>query len=165
MGRRRGPIKAISRTTKVILGREPAAPGAFEGLCARPSRATLPPMSAGENPEPIGRGRAHARAKGAPAAVAFSRSELTRILGVYGQFVAAGDWKDYAIDCLPERAVFSVFRRASEMPLYRIEKRPKLARRQGQWTIVSMSGAILKRGHDLGQVLRLFDRQRLKLAT
>lgn len=97
--------------------------------------------------------------------VAFDRSELTRILGVYGQFVAAGDWRDYAIDCLDEVAVFSIFRRASEMPLYRIEKRPKLARKQGAFLVVSMSGAVLKRGHDLGQVLRVFDRQKLKLAT
>ena len=97
--------------------------------------------------------------------VAFTRSELTRILGVYGQFVAAGDWRDYAIDCLDDVAVFSIFRRASEMPLYRIEKRPKLARKQGAYLIISMSGAILKRGHDLGQVLRVFDRQKLKLAT
>ena len=97
--------------------------------------------------------------------VAFSRSELTRILGVYGQFVAAGDWRDYAIDCLEDAAVFSIFRRASEIPLYRIEKRPKLARKQGAYMVVSMSGAILKRGHDLAQVLRVFDRQKLKLAT
>jgi len=97
--------------------------------------------------------------------VAFSRSELTRILGIYGQFVVAGDWRDYAIDCLEDAAVFSVFRRASEMPLYRIEKRPKLTRKQGAYLIVSMSGAILKRGHDLGQVLRFFDRQKIRLAT
>lgn len=97
--------------------------------------------------------------------VAFNRSELTRILGVYGQFVAAGDWRDYAIDCLEEAAVFSIFRRTSEAPLYRIEKRPKLARKQGAYLVVSMTGAILKRGHDLGQVLRVFDRQKLKLAT
>jgi len=90
--------------------------------------------------------------------IAFTRSELTRILGVYGQFVAAGDWRDYAIDCLDDVAVFSIFRRASEMPLYRIEKRPKLARKQGAYLIVSMSGAILKRGNDLGQVLRVLDR-------
>jgi len=99
------------------------------------------------------------------AAVAFTRSELTRILGVYGQFVAAGDWRDYAIDCLSDAAVFSIFRRASEMPLYRIEKRPKLARKQGAFLVVSMTGAILKRGQDLGQVLKVFDRQKLKLAT
>ncbi|GJL94056.1 MAG: hypothetical protein DHS20C05_04610 [Hyphococcus sp.] len=100
-----------------------------------------------------------------PEPVAFNRSELTRILGVYGQFVAAGDWRDYAIDCLEDAAVFSIFRQASEMPLYRIEKRPKLARKQGAYLVVSMSGAILKRGHDLGQVLRVFDKQKLKLAT
>ncbi len=99
------------------------------------------------------------------APVAFSRSELTRILGVYGQFVAAGDWRDYAIDCLDDAAVFSIFRKASEMPLYRIEKRPKLAKKQGAFVIVSMTGAILKRGHDLGQVLRYFDRRKLRLAT
>ncbi|MEM9619948.1 MAG: DUF2794 domain-containing protein [Pseudomonadota bacterium] len=97
--------------------------------------------------------------------IAFTRSELTRILGLYGQFVATGDWRDYAIDCLEEAAVFSIYRRASEVPLYRIEKRPKLARKQGAFLVVSMSGAILKRGHDLAQVLRVFDRQKLKLAT
>ena len=97
--------------------------------------------------------------------VAFSRSELTRILSVYGQFVAAGEWRDYAIDSLKERAVFCIFRKASEVPLYRIEKHPKLARKQGAYQVVSMTGAILKRGHDLGHVLRVFDRQKLKLAT
>ena len=99
------------------------------------------------------------------APVAFDRSELTRILGVYGQFVAAGEWRDYAIDCLDDAAVFSIFRKASEVPLYRIEKRPQLARKQGAYLVVSMTGAILKRGHDLAQVLKVFDRQRLKLAT
>ena len=100
-----------------------------------------------------------------PEPVAFTRSELTRILGLYGQFVAAGDWRDYAIDCLSDAAVFSIYRRASEMPLYRIEKRPKLARKQGAYVVVSMTGAVLKRGHDLSQVLRVFDRQKMKLAT
>lgn len=99
-----------------------------------------------------------------PEPVAFTRPELTRILSLYGQFVAAGEWRDYAIDCLADAAVFSVFRRASEMPAYRIEKRPKLARRQGAWVVVSTTGGILKRGHDLAQVLRVFDRQKLKLA-
>ena len=97
--------------------------------------------------------------------VAFTRSELTRILSVYGYFVAAGEWRDYAIDCLKDAAVFSIFRRASEMPLYRIEKRPALARKQGSWVVVSMTGAVLKRGQDLSQVLKVFDRQKLKLAT
>ncbi|MEM8935780.1 MAG: DUF2794 domain-containing protein [Pseudomonadota bacterium] len=97
--------------------------------------------------------------------VAFTRAELMRILSVYGTHVAAGDWRDYAIDCLPDAAVFSVFRKTSEMPLYRIEKRPKLARKQGAYLVVSMTGQILKRGHDLGQVLRVFDKAKLKLAT
>lgn len=96
--------------------------------------------------------------------VAFSRPELTRILGLYGQFVATGDWRDYAIDHLKDAAVFSVFRRSSDAPLYRIEKRPSLARKQGAWAVISMTGVILKRGHDLGQVLKVFDKQRLKLA-
>jgi len=100
-----------------------------------------------------------------PAQVAFTRAELDRILAVYGFFVAAGEWRDYAIDSLREAAVFSVFRRASEAPLYRIEKRPKLARRQGAYAVVSTSGQVMKRGHDLAQVLRVFDRQKLKLAT
>ncbi len=105
------------------------------------------------------------QARPRPEPVAFTRSELTRILSVYGYFVAAGDWRDYAIDCLSDAAVFSVFRRASEMPLYRIEKRPALARKQGEWVVVSMTGTVLKRGHDLAQVLKIFDRQKLKLAT
>ena len=122
-------------------------------------------MSSSECIEPQRLARATRKKGRAPEQVAFTRSELTRILGVYGHFVAAGEWRDYAIDCLSERAVFSVFRKASEMPLYRIEKRPALARRQGQWMIVSMTGAILKRGQHLSQVLKVFDRQRLKLAT
>ena len=105
------------------------------------------------------------KAKPQPEAVAFTRSELTRILGTYGQFVAAGEWRDYAIDSMRDVAVFSVFRRASEMPLYRIEKRPKLARKQGAYAVVSMSGQVLKRGTDLGNVMRVFDRQRMKLSV
>lgn len=100
-----------------------------------------------------------------PDPVAFSRSELTRILAVYGYFVAAGEWRDYAIDLMKDAAVFSIFRRASELPIYRIEKRPALAKKQGAWVVVSMTGAIVKRGHDLAQVLKVFDRQKLKLAT
>jgi hypothetical protein len=97
--------------------------------------------------------------------VAFTRAELDKILNVYGFFVASGDWKDYAIDMLKDVAVFSIFRRASEAPLYRIEKRPSLARKQGAWAVVSMTGQTLKRGSDLAQVLKIFDRQKLKLAT
>lgn len=99
-----------------------------------------------------------------PDPVAFTRQELAVILNVYGQFVAAGEWRDYAIDSLRDVAVFSIFRRASEAPLYRIEKRPKLAKRQGAWLVQASNGANLRRGHDLAQVLRVFDKQRLKLA-
>lgn len=105
------------------------------------------------------------QSKRQPEAVAFNRGELTRILSVYGYFVAAGEWRDYAIDSLQDAAVFSIFRRASELPLYRIEKRPALAKKQGAWVVVSMTGSVLKRGHDLAQVLKVFDRQKLKLAT
>lgn len=90
--------------------------------------------------------------------VTFSRRELDRILGLYGRKVAAGEWRDYAIDFLKDRAVFSVFRRASETPIYRIEKNPKLARRQGAFSIISATGLIVRRGHELDRVLRAIDR-------
>ncbi len=89
--------------------------------------------------------------------VTFNRQELSRILEVYGRRVAEGEWRDYAIDHLRESAVFSIFRRASETPLYRIVKQPKLARRQGAYSLVAPTGAILKRGHDLGNVWRVID--------
>ena len=89
--------------------------------------------------------------------IAFDRQELSQILNVYGRKVASGEWRDYAIDTLKEKAVFSVFRRASEVPLYRIEKAPKLARRQGAYSVVAATGLILKRGHDLARVLRALD--------
>lgn len=89
----------------------------------------------------------------------FTRVELNTILNVYGRKVAAGEWKDYAIDFGKERATFSVYRRASEMPLYRIEKTPKLARKQGAYSVVSQTGLILKRGHDLRRVLSVIDKQ------
>jgi hypothetical protein len=90
--------------------------------------------------------------------VTFSRRELDRILGLYGRMVAAGEWRDYAIDFLRDRAVFSVFRRASEVPIYRIEKNPKLARRQGAYSVISATGLIVRRGHELDRVLRSIDR-------
>ena len=89
--------------------------------------------------------------------IAFDRQELTQILNVYGRKVASGEWRDYAIDSLYEKAVFSVFRRSSECPLYRIEKQPKLARRQGVYSVIAATGLILKRGHDLTRVLRALD--------
>jgi hypothetical protein len=90
--------------------------------------------------------------------VTFERNELDRILGLYGRKVANGEWRDYAIDFLKDRAVFSIFRRASEAPIYRIEKQPRLARRQGAYSIISATGLILKRGHELDRVLRVLDR-------
>jgi hypothetical protein len=93
-----------------------------------------------------------------PAIVAFDRRELNAILGVYGRMVAAGEWRDYAIDMLKDRAVFSIFRRTSEMPLFRVEKTPRLARRQGAFSVTAAGGLILKRGQDLSQVLRVFDK-------
>ena len=88
----------------------------------------------------------------------FDRRELNRILSLYGRKVAAGEWRDYAIDFLKDRAVFSVFRRSSEVPIYRIEKNPKLARRQGAYSVVSATGLIVRRGHELDRVLRVLDR-------
>lgn len=96
-------------------------------------------------------------ARNAAVPVSFDHRELQQILGLYGRKVAAGEWRDYAIDFLRDRAVFSIFRRSSEMPLYRIEKDPRLARRQGAYSVVTVGGRILKRGHDLGRVLRVLD--------
>ncbi|MGB8613409.1 MAG: DUF2794 domain-containing protein [Pseudolabrys sp.] len=90
--------------------------------------------------------------------VTFSRRELNRILDLYGRKVAAGEWRDYAIDFLKDRAVFSVFRRSSEVPIYRIEKNPKLERRQGVYSVISASGLVVRRGHELDRVLRSIDR-------
>ncbi|MDX9998339.1 MAG: DUF2794 domain-containing protein [Phenylobacterium sp.] len=95
--------------------------------------------------------------------VFFDRRELDRILRLYGRMVAAGEWRDYAIGGGSDVAVFSVFRRASEAPVYRIEKRPELARRQGAWSVVGEGGMILRRGHELDQVLRFFDRGRFRV--
>lgn len=92
------------------------------------------------------------------ADISFNRQELSQILNVYGRKVASGEWRDYAIDTLKEKAVFSVFRRSSECPLYRIEKAPKLARRQGAYSVIAATGLILKRGHDLARVLRALDK-------
>ncbi len=95
--------------------------------------------------------------------VYFDRREITLIMGLYGRMVAAGHWRDYAIDGLASRAVFSIFRHASEMPLYRVEKNPDLARRQGQYSVIAMGGRILKRGSDLAQVLKVFDSRRFSV--
>ena len=92
----------------------------------------------------------------------FERGELDRILNIYGRMVIAGEWRDYAIDFLEDAAVFSIFRRSSEMPLYKVEKRPRLKNRQGQYAVVAASGHVLKRGAELGSVLRILDRKLIK---
>jgi len=91
--------------------------------------------------------------------VTFDRGELLRILDLYGRKVAAGEWRDYAIAFLRDRAVFSVFHRAADVPLYRIEKVLGLARRQGAYAVVAASGRVLRRGHDLERVLQAIDRR------
>jgi hypothetical protein len=95
--------------------------------------------------------------------VFFDRPELNTILRLYGRMVASGEWRDYAIGGSEEVAIFSVFRRASEAPLYRIEKRPALARRQGAWSVTGPGGLIIRRGHELDQVLKVFDARRFKV--
>jgi hypothetical protein len=97
-----------------------------------------------------------------PMPVTFHRRELDQILWIYGRMVGEGEWKDYAIDHTREKAVFSVFKRSGEMPLFRIEKNPKLAAKQGAYSVVNINGMILKRGHELGLVLKVFDKS-LKL--
>ena len=109
----------------------------------------------------------HRVAKETPAAAApefpqitFDRPELNRILAVYGRMVAAGEWRDYALDFLEDVAVFSIFRHAAEIPLFRVEKRPRA--KQGQYSVIAAGGMILKRGHELSQVLKIFDKKLLK---
>ncbi|MEM6897099.1 MAG: DUF2794 domain-containing protein [Pseudomonadota bacterium] len=98
-----------------------------------------------------------------PEQVAFHRTELSLILSLYGRMVAAGEWRDYGISSLREVAVFSVFRRTAEHPLYRIEKRPKLRGRQGMYAVIGMEGQVLKRGHDLRTVLRILERKLIRV--
>jgi len=110
-----------------------------------------------------GSARGAAQAAGgrpAPKLVSFHRTELSEILKVYGRMVAAGEWRDYAIDHGKEEAIFSIYRRMGEVPMYQVKKNPKLARRQGAYAVVSSQGQVLKRGHDLSQVLRVFDKRR-----
>lgn len=93
----------------------------------------------------------------------FDRRELDQLLRLYGKQVAAGEWRDYALDALTDRALFSVYRRHSEAPLYQVEKRPDNARRQGAWSVIASDGRILKRGHDLAGVLRILEPKRLSV--
>jgi hypothetical protein len=94
--------------------------------------------------------------------VAFHRTELVIILSLYGRMVAAGEWRDYAISNLRDVAIFSIFRRSAETPLYRIEKHPKLRARQGQYAVIGLDGRILKRQDDLKIVLRVLERKLIR---
>src|SRR5579885_3470799 len=143
----------------------------FVVLRGHPARPMFPPMVE----EPIVFLRAEARppartdsqggGAGPGTQVQFDRRELDRILSLYGRMVAAGEWRDYAIDFLKDRAVFSVFRRTSEVPLYRIEKNPKLSRRQGAYSVISATGLVVRRGHELDRVLRAIDRSQLAVVN
>lgn len=101
--------------------------------------------------------------KGAPVQVGFERAELGRIVDLYGRMVAAGLWKDYAIEFGRDAARFHAFRRAAERPEYRIEKRPALRGRQGMWALIGENGVVLRRGHELGPVLAPIERRLLKV--
>ena len=114
---------------------------------------------------PAGTDDARATPENRAEQVAFDRRELNIILGIYGTKVAAGEWRDYAIDFLKDRAVFSIFRRASEIPIYRIEKDPRLARKQGSYSVIAANGQILRRGHDLERVLLVADPEPRRWAT
>jgi Protein of unknown function (DUF2794) len=103
-------------------------------------------------------GKSHLSPTNQPPTTTFDRRELNEILALYGRKVAAGEWRDYAIDFDRDKAVFSVFRRASEMPLYRIEKQPRLARRQGAYSVITATGLVLKRGHELRRVLAALEK-------
>ena len=100
---------------------------------------------------------------GKPSQIGFDRIELTRILDLYGRMVAAGHWRDYAIELGKDAAVFAAFRRAAERPEFRIEKRPDLRNKQGMWALVGEGGTVLKRGHELGPVLAPVERRLIKL--
>ena len=122
------------------------------------------PRLVGDN-APTSQAKVHSSGQGSqvPQTVSFNRQELNQILNLYGRKVAAGEWRDYAMDFLRDAAVFSVFRRTSECPLYTIEKSPRLARKQGAYSVVvGATGMILKRGHDLARVLEVLDK-RVKL--
>ena len=122
-------------------------------------------MSFGEtDPSQLHRGDG-AAAAAPPPCVTFDRRELDRIFGLYGRMVAAGEWRDYAIDFLRDRAVFSVFRHAAEVPIYRIEKNPKLVRRQGVYSVITATGLIMRRGPELDRVLRVLDEKAIRLVA
>jgi Protein of unknown function (DUF2794) len=122
-----------------------------------PTRLRLRPVAARASHDSIPSTGTTARPMS--AVTTFTRQELNAILNVYGRKVAAGEWRDYAIDFGRETACFSAYRRTSEVPLYRIEKSPKLSRKQGAFSVIAASGQVLKRGHDLLQVLAVFEKK------
>ena len=101
--------------------------------------------------------------QGRPSQIGFERLELTRILDLYGRMVAAGHWRDYAIELGRDAAVFAAFRRTAERPEFRIEKRPSLRNKQGMWALIGEQGVVVKRGHELGPVLAPVERRLMKL--
>lgn len=115
---------------------------------------TSPPTSPPTNPAP--------HRPRVPDQVTFHRQELGAIMGLYGRMVAAGEWRDYGLGFLADVAVFSIFRRAAEHPIYRIEKRPSLRLRQGQYAVIGMDGRVLKRGAELKAVLRVLERKLIR---
>ncbi|PWL19360.1 DUF2794 domain-containing protein [Falsochrobactrum shanghaiense] len=126
--------------------------GAAPDIAANAANEDTSPSRASARIVPLTQARPH------PAVVSFDRHELGKILNIYGRMVAAGVWRDYAIDHLSDRAVFSIFRRASEIPLFRVEKNPRLSQKQGAYSVIAASGLIMKRGHELDRVLRVFDK-------
>jgi hypothetical protein len=135
----------------------PACSGAIMTAGRRVTKARQEAGLADIEPIVFPGGDAQKQRPGSGNRVTFDRQELTRILNLYGRKVADGEWRDYAIQFLKDRAVFAIFRRAAEVPLYRIEKNPARARRQGAYAVVTANGLVLKRGHDLERVLRVID--------
>ena len=97
--------------------------------------------------------------------VFFERLELDRLFRFYGRMVAADEWRDYALDALPDCALFSVYRRASEAPLYQVEKRPENARKHGEYSVRAVDGRVLRRGHDLARVLAVLEPKRMQVVA
>jgi hypothetical protein len=97
--------------------------------------------------------------------VFFERLELDRLFRFYGRMVAAGEWRDYALDALPDRALFSVYRRTSEAPLFQIEKRPEDVRKHGPYAVRAVDGRILRRGHELDRVLAVLEPKRMRVVS
>src|SRR4051794_29081554 len=157
------PTVVVSEQARKSGGKPPPPCGGapLARSCIRYDRSRSMSSISSEEADPS-EARAAARivAAGAlPSRVTFNRFELNRILNLYGRMVADGEWRDYAIDLLRDRALFSVFRHASEVPIYRIEKDPRLARKQGMYSVISASGLILRRGHELDRVLLAIDRK------